>query len=146
MDGGQAVPELEKVKPSDIKKFRRLTDFILEKFALEPQWRITILMDGIGKLDNEGLEAITSWPRHYRNATLTFTPIMVVDREEWVRTLIHELLHLKLAPLQDHMSDHGNEFSSNRNMNIIEQTTSELENFTHELFRDAYLTTYEKWL
>lgn len=124
-----------------------LTDYVIGEFGLEPGWRVRLVVCDDRDMPVQGAEATITWPPHYRDAMITTLPHHVLNRTEWVNTLIHEIVHMLTATTKDYLV----EVSSPKHlleigMDGYETDVSILGNIVASIFLDAHHETIDKWL
>lgn len=135
----------DQLKDGDISKFKKLTDYILDQFPIEPTWAVTISVDTDEILPLDTM-ARTSWKKHYRDTTILVNPLMVIARRIWVATLIHEIYHLLSADFTDPLSDSISRYDGDRFIDMCETHTSKITNVIGPLFMEAHEEKMKKWL
>ncbi len=141
MESKDAESEL-KITKADKKNFKEITEFIIEKFGLEPLWKIHVSIDP-DELNPDAL-AKSEWNTDYRDAFLVSRWEVVSDRRMWRSALIHEMTHLLLHRCSDYMFE-----SAGKNVptikGLIEATTSETSNVIEQFFIGVHGKEMEQW-
>lgn len=126
-------------------KFKKLTDYILEVFRVEPVWNIKIQVDTDEFLPTDVM-ARTIWKKHYRDVDIIVNAIMVVERKMWVETLVHEVYHLLSADFTDPLSDSISKYDADRFIDMVETHTSKITNTIIPIFMEGHEEKIKKWL
>lgn len=90
-------------------------------------------------------EAETDWVNHYRDVTIDVSPFLVKQRRRWQAALIHEILHIKLANMNDFLDENAGRMLMSHVQTLVEQTVSELANLVDNFFYEAYGEDIAKW-
>jgi len=129
-----------------LEKFTDVTNLIIDFFGLSPRWdlQIAILSDddydaGTKDTPSEGSDSLVNWPPHYRSSRIGIRMSSVLDLETHMKLMIHECVHLLIAPLDDFISG---KVGHSECRDIIEETVSEVSN----LFIESFQQVFEKEL
>lgn len=117
---------------------------LLSSFGITPQWYVSVNV--VDESLMGGAEAHTNWTSHYRDTNIYTHPKYVKDRRAWVRTFIHECMHLVMADLHDHLIESTPKNNQSGMVDLVESTISESANIMYEIFMDAYDTELDKLL
>ena len=105
--------------------------------GLEPQWVINIVLPSKPEKDKR-IDATTSWIPHYREATIIIKQDLVTNLDRFTKTLIHELIHVRMADIHDWIIEQTPSGRREYAVNILEQTVSEVSN----LYTNEFLKVY----
>ncbi len=143
MGAVRTEPQLKAATRTDIKKFQKLTEFVLDKIGIEPQWHVTVTLDQEDELP-PGAAAKVVWVTNYRDVEIFFEYYNLKDRRGWLRHLLHELVHVQMHAVDAYLQEHSGSLDTYQG--IMESTVSEIANTQFSLFNDAYYDEYKKWL